>query len=199
LHDFYKKGAYMVQPNIFQWVILPILIAFSRVCDVTIGTIRIILVSKGNKILSPILGFLEILIWLIAISQIMKNLNNWACYIAYATGFGIGNYIGILLEEKLAMGTLLVRVFTNQEIKPLVDDLQAENHGVTVVEAQGARGKVHMLYIIIQRKYLANVVHQIQVKASKAFYTVEDIRYAREGIFQPRHRSLANRGKMHAK
>jgi uncharacterized protein YebE (UPF0316 family) len=189
----------MVHSTIFQWVILPILIMVSRICDVTIGTIRIILVSKGNKILSPILGFIEVLIWLIAISQIMQHLDNWACYVAYATGFAIGNYIGILLEEKLAMGTLLVRVFTNQEVKPLVDDLQAENHGVTVVEAEGARGKVHMLYIIIQRKYLSDVVEQIQKKASKAFYTVEDIRYAREGIFQPKRRSLANHGRIHAK
>jgi uncharacterized protein YebE (UPF0316 family) len=103
------------------------------------------------------------------------------------------------LEEKLAMGTLLVRVFTNQEAKPLVDDLQSQNHGVTVVEAEGARGKVHMLYIIIQRKYLKNVISQIQQKASKAFYTVEDIRFAREGIFQPKHRSITAHRKIHSK
>jgi len=189
----------MIDPNVFQWVVLPLLIALSRICDVTIGTIRIILVSKGNKVLSPLLGFFEVLIWLIAISQVMKNLNNWACYVAYASGFGIGNFIGILLEEKLAMGTLLVRVFTNQEAKPLVDDLQSQNHGVTVVEAEGARGKVHMLYIIIQRKYLKNVISQIKEKASKAFYTVEDIRFAREGIFQPKHRSVVGQRKIHSK
>lgn len=188
-----------MQPNIFQWVILPLLIAFSRIIDVTIGTIRIILVSKGNKILSPILGFVEVLIWLIAISQIMQNLNNWACYVAYATGFGIGNYIGILLEEKLAMGTLLVRIFTNQDVKSLVESMQMENHGVTTVEAQGARGKVNMLYIIIQRKYLKEVIEAVKKYNSKAFYTVEDIRYAREGIFQPRNTSAGNRRRVHAK
>jgi uncharacterized protein YebE (UPF0316 family) len=78
----------MIDPNVFQWVVLPLLIALSRICDVTIGTIRIILVSKGNKVLSPLLGFFEVLIWLIAISQVMKNLNNWVCYVAYASGFG---------------------------------------------------------------------------------------------------------------
>lgn len=171
----------------------------SRICDVTIGTIRIILVSKGNKFISPLLGFFEVLIWLVAISQIMQNLNNWVCYIAYATGFGVGNYIGILIEEKLAMGTLLIRVFTNQEPGPLLDLLKAENHGVTMVEAEGSRGKVHMLYIIIQRKYIKKVIEFIRSKAPKAFYTVEDIRFAREGIFQPKRRSLANRGKIHAK
>jgi len=188
-----------LDPLIFQWVVLPLLIMVSRICDVTIGTIRIILVSKGNKFISPLLGFFEVLIWLVAISQIMQNLNNWVCYIAYATGFGVGNHIGILIEEKLAMGTLLIRVFINQEPKALLDALKAENHGVTLVEAQGSRGKVHMLYIIIQRKYLKKVIEQIHSKSSKAFYTVEDIRYAREGIFQPKHRSITSHRKIHSK
>ena len=183
----------------YPWVILPLLIAFSRICDVTIGTIRIILVSKGNKIVSPILGFFEVLIWLLAISQIMKHLDNWACYVAYATGFGIGNFIGILLEEKLAMGTLLVRVFTSQDVKLLVESLNMENHGVTVVDAEGVRGKVYMVYTIFQRKYLKEVIKRIHSYNPKAFYTVEDIRYAREGIFSPRARNHSQKVRCHSK
>ncbi|MDD4663936.1 MAG: DUF2179 domain-containing protein [Caldisericia bacterium] len=182
----------MLQPNIFQWVVLPILIALIRVCDVTIGTIRIIFVSKGNKIISPILGFFEVLIWLIAISQVMQNLSNWVCYVAYAGGFAVGNYIGILLEEKMALGTLLIRVFINEKAKQLAEALYSNNHGVTIVEAEGSQGKVHMLYTIIQRKYLSDVVHEIKLVDPKAFFTVEDVRLAREGIFQTKQRRLAS-------
>lgn len=185
----------MLQPNIFQWVVLPLLIALTRVCDVTIGTIRIIFVSKGNKIISPILGFFEVLIWLIAISQVMQNLSNWVCYVAYAGGFALGNYIGILLEEKMALGTLLVRVFIDDDYVPLAEALKAKHYGVTIFEAEGSRGKVHMIYTIIQRKLLQDVISHIKQYDPKAFYTIEDIRLAKEGIFHTKQRRISGRMK----
>ena len=96
---------------VFNWVILPALIFVSRIFDVSFGTLRIIFVSRGKRSIAPFLGFFEVLIWLLAISQIMQNLNNFACYIAYAGGFAMGNYIGMRIEEKLAMGTMIIRVF----------------------------------------------------------------------------------------
>ncbi|GAE87820.1 hypothetical protein JCM21531_1220 [Acetivibrio straminisolvens JCM 21531] len=81
------------------------LIFFSRIIDVTIGTIRIIFVSRGKKYLAPVLGFFEVLVWIVAISQVMQNLNNFACYFAYAAGFATGTFVGIIIEEKLAIGT----------------------------------------------------------------------------------------------
>lgn len=182
----------MLEPNIYQWVVLPLLIALIRVCDVTIGTIRIIFVSKGNKIISPILGFFEVLIWLIAISQVMQNLNNWVCYVAYAGGFALGNYIGILLEEKMALGTLLVRVFMDDDYAPLAEALKAKHYGITIFNAEGSRGKVYMIYTIIQRKYIQDIVTLIKQFDPKVFYTIEDIRLAREGIFQTKQKRLAS-------
>ena len=90
--------------EIFTFIILPILIFIARVCDVSIGTMRIIFISRGAKILAPLLGFFEILIWLVAIGKVMQNLDNIACYVAYAGGFATGNFVGIRIEEKLAMG-----------------------------------------------------------------------------------------------
>ena len=92
--------------SLFTYAILPVLIFLSRLIDVTIGTLRIIMVSKGQKSWAPILGFFEVLIWLIAISKIFQNLDNWLCYVTYAAGFATGNYIGLFLEEKLAVGIL---------------------------------------------------------------------------------------------
>ncbi len=88
----------------FNYLVLPAAIFLARICDVTIGTLRIIFVSKGNKLIAPVLGFFEVLIWIIAITRIIENLNNPFCYVAYAAGFATGNYIGLRVEEKLAVG-----------------------------------------------------------------------------------------------
>ena len=93
----------------FTYVILPLLIFLARIADVSIGTIRIVMVAKGQKMIAPILGFFEVLIWLLAISKIMQNLDNWVCYVAYGAGFATGNYIGMIIEEKLAMGIKIGR------------------------------------------------------------------------------------------
>lgn len=93
--DFYHS-------DLFAYLVLPLLIFFSRITDVTIGTIRIVMVAKGQKKIAPILGFFEVLIWLIAISQIIQHLDNWICYFGYGAGFATGNYIGMIIEEKLS-------------------------------------------------------------------------------------------------
>ena len=77
--------------DLYVFFLLPLLIFLARICDVTIGTMRIIMVSKGKKLLAPVLGFFEVLIWVMAIGKIMQNLSNPVCYIAYAGGFAIGN------------------------------------------------------------------------------------------------------------
>ena len=96
-------------------IIIPLLIFVARIFDVTLGTIRIILVSRGVKIPAALLGFFEVLIWLIAIGRVMQNLNNVSNYIAYAGGFAMGNFVGIYIENKLAMGLLSIRVVTAKD------------------------------------------------------------------------------------
>lgn len=163
--------------------------------DVSIGTIRIIFVSKGKKFLAPLIGFFEVIIWLIAISQIMNNLSNVACYLAYGAGFAMGNFVGIAIEERLAMGLQEVRVITARQAEALVQTLAGEGYGVTYVDAHGANGTVTMVHTIIKRKDLANVVGLIQDFDPKAFYSVEDARSVNEGVFprRPRKRPLGLR------
>jgi uncharacterized protein YebE (UPF0316 family) len=169
--------------GIFSWVILPLLIFVSRIFDVSLGTIRIIFVSRRNKILAPLLGFFEVLIWLVAISQIMKNLNNAVCFIAYAAGFSAGTYIGIMLEEKLALGTLIVRIILVKDECKLIERLSGEGFGVTSVDAKGVNGSVKLIYTVIKRKDLMRVEEIINRCNSKSFYSVEEARTVREGIF----------------
>ena len=106
------NDALFFNPEIFTWVIMPLLIIFARICDVSLGTIRIISIARGYKLIAPLLGFFEILIWLLAIKQIMQNLTNIFYYVAYSGGFAAGTFIGIYIEEKLAMGIFLIRIIT---------------------------------------------------------------------------------------
>jgi len=96
----------------FDFVVLPLLIMMARVVDVSLDTIRVIMVAKGYRNLAPFIGFFQSLIWLITITRIMANLDNWFTYIGYAGGFALGTYVGMILEGKLALGYELVRVIT---------------------------------------------------------------------------------------
>jgi len=169
--------------TLFMYVIMPLLIFMARICDVSIGTLRIIFVSKGKRNIAPVLGFFEVLIWIIAITKIVQNLDNYINYVAYAAGFATGNYVGMIIEERLAMGIQMVRVFTNNKGLELVQLLNSSGYGATSVEAQGAKEKVHLIYTIVQRTELHNVINVINRFNPKAFYTVEDIITANEGIF----------------
>ncbi len=159
------------------------MIFLARICDVTIGTIRIIFVSKEQKLLASLFGFFEVLIWLIVIGQVMQNLDNIFCYIAYAAGFACGNYIGITIEGKLAMGVLVVRVFTTNNETKLIDSLRASGFGVTNLAAQGGSGPVNVVYTIIKRSCLQEVIAIIKQFNPKAFYSVEEVRSVNAGVF----------------
>ncbi len=172
--------------DLFSYVILPLFIFLARICDVSIGTLRIIFVSKGVKKIAPILGFFEVLIWIIAISKIMQNLDNYVNYIAYAAGFATGNYVGMILEEKLAMGFQMIRVFAHDKGTELVHTLNCKGFGATSVEAHGAKEKVALVYTIVHRDEMVNVLDIINKYNPKAFFTIEDIKAVNEGIFNPK-------------
>ncbi|UCB47036.1 MAG: DUF2179 domain-containing protein [Spirochaetota bacterium] len=176
----------------FTWIVLPILIFSARICDVSIGTIRIIFVSRGQKAIAPLLGFFEILIWLLAIGKIMQNLTNVMAYFAYAGGFATGNYIGIIIEEKLAVGNVIIRVITKKAADSLVEDLTNKGFGVTCLSAEGNEGPVNVIYSVIKRGDLDTVISAVKRFNPRAFYSIEDVRAVREGIF-PLKRALTGK------
>lgn len=167
----------------FLFVILPILIFCSRILDQSIGIIRLIFAAKGYKKLVFFLGFFESLIFIVAISQIMKNLDNIFCYIAYPLGFATGNYIGIYLEEKISMGMSLIRVIPKKNTDNLINELRDKGYGVTAVNAEGMKGSVKMIYTIIRRKSIKEVIDVINFHNPNAFITIEEIRTVKEGFF----------------
>jgi len=176
MHEF-------INSPLFIWVIIPLLICLARIVDVSLGTLRIIFVSRGMKIFAAFLGFFEVLIWLLAIGQIMKNLTHVGNYFAYATGFAIGNYLGIILEEKLAIGKIAVRIITNRDASELVSFLRSNNFSVTVVDAEGSSGPVNLVFTVIRRAQLPSLKAHIKRFNPQAFYTVEDVRFVAGGNF----------------
>ena len=173
----------LAQNQLFGFVILPVLIFLARICDVSVGTLRIIYVARGRKLLSPILGFIEVSIWLLAISQIMQNLNNIYCFLAYACGFAMGNFIGILIEEKLAMGILIIRIFSTNAESAIKEKLYKAGYGVTSIPAHGMSGDVEIIFSVIKRKNIKAFVKIIESCQSGLFYSIEDAKSVNRGIF----------------
>ena len=169
--------------DIFTFGLLPFLIFLSRICDVTIGTIRIVMVSKGQKYWAPILGFFEVFIWLVAITRIIQNLDNWLCYFAYAGGFATGNYIGLIIEEKMAIGIVKIQIITSKEANQLIENLKNAGYGITHHEARGGTEAVSIIYTIIKRTEIQRVENIVKTTNPKAFYSVEDVKSVSQGIF----------------
>lgn len=173
--------------DILVWVIIPILIFIAGLAYVSIGTLRIIFVSRGGRLISPVLGFFEVSIWLVAISQIMTNVSNIAAYVAYAAGFAVGNYVGIIIEEKMAIGNLVVRIILTTNTDVLKNSLAAAGFGVTSIDGHGVHEQVKIIYSVIRRKDIVRVVDIINESHSNAFYSIEDARSVVKGVF-PRHK-----------
>jgi len=164
-------------------IIMPILIFFARILDVTIGTLRIVFISRGDKIISPILGFFEVLIWTIAVARIFEHLNNYLYYIAFAGGFAVGNYVGLIIEEKLALGVVIIRSIVKKNSDKLISALREGGYGVTTVDARGGKENVKVLYSIVKRQDIEKVVNLINLYNPKSFYTIEDVRQVSHGVF----------------
>ncbi|PLX12960.1 MAG: hypothetical protein C0597_12340 [Marinilabiliales bacterium] len=178
-----------VDTPLFNYLILPLLIFLARITDQTIGTIRLIYAAKGFKFLAPIVGFFESLIWLTAISQIMKHLDNVYCYVAFAGGFAVGNFLGIYLEQKISIGVVLVRIIMKEYDPVLGENLKAAGYGFTVMDAEGREGSVKLLFSTIHRKKLKKYIKLVHEVRPNAFYTVEDIRQVKGNVFEKTKRS----------
>lgn len=179
------KVAGMDTFNWSTWIILPLLVFIARIVDVSLGTLRIIFTSRGKRHLAPLLGFVEVFIWISVIAEITRGAHNILAYLAYAGGFAAGNYIGIYIEDRLALGLLIVRVIIPDHIQDLTDRLYERGYGVTSVKGQGSLGQVKLVYTAVMRKNLSEVVQIIERTYPSAFYTVEELRSAERGVFPP--------------
>jgi uncharacterized protein YebE (UPF0316 family) len=169
--------------EVFHWLVMPFLIFICRVSDVTLGTLRNLFLSKGIKTLVPIVGFFEVLIWLVAVNQVLKHMDNIMCYAGWGLGYATGIIIGIKIDERLGLGLQMLRIITNQNCTNLIQALNKEDLGATIIDGKGAKGPIQMVYLIIKRTDFKKVSMFIQLHNPDAFYTVEDVKEARHGVF----------------
>lgn len=167
----------------FSLILLPILIFFFRVSDVTLGTLRIVFISQGRKILAPIVGFCEILIWLAAMSQIFSHLTNFIYYIAYAGGFAMGNYIGLIVEAKISLGLLSLQLIIRENPEHLISLLNDQGYSITTMTAEGSKGLVRIVLLVIKRKNLPKILELVRKNNPKAFISVEQVKSVSGGNF----------------
>jgi uncharacterized protein YebE (UPF0316 family) len=167
-----------ISDSLFSFVILPLLIFLARIGDVSINTIRIIYVLGGRKATATILGFFESFIWLMAIRQIFEHLDNWICYIAYPGGFATGILVGMIIEEKIAYGKVIVRTITRKDISEFKEFLIEENFRFTAVKATGRDGDENVVFTVLERERLDELIAALRKILPTAFYTIEKVNRA---------------------
>ncbi|RLD13128.1 hypothetical protein DRI50_07770 [candidate division KSB1 bacterium] len=173
-----------------NYLIIPLLICCARVTDVSLGTIRIIMISRGNRLLAGTLGFFEVIIWLVAITQVLHNLTNVASYLAYGLGFALGNFSGITIENKLALGAQAIQIVTHDNFQTLSMLLREEGFGVTKMVASGQKGQLDFLYVVVPRKKVKHVLDIVKDYDPNAFISITDVRNTYSGFIQNQRRKL---------
>lgn len=151
---------------------LPILIFLARVCDVSIGTVRIILVIGGRPWISALLGFFEVLIWVLAVGGVITNLTNPVALVSYAGGFATGVILGMLIEERMALGYRIVRAISTDKSINLSERLRERGWFVTHVDGKGRSGLVDIAFLFIKRRHLSALRHDIAETDPNAYISV---------------------------
>jgi len=156
------------------WLVPAVFLA--RVCDVSLGTVRTILVFRGLKYLAALIGFVEILIWVLAVSQVLQHLDAWYLAVAYAAGFAAGNVVGIHLEAKLAIGSELVRAVSESREVSLAGGLRRRGYSVTVLPGEGNEGPVEVVLVVEKRRLMPQLLRTIDELDPDAYYTITDVK-----------------------
>jgi uncharacterized protein YebE (UPF0316 family) len=181
---------FIISPDLYAWVILPALIFVAQIANVCMETLRIVFLSKGMKYLAPVIAFFEIIIWLLAIVGVLNNLSNVSYFLAYAFGFALGTYVGLVIEEKLSIGMVIMRIITTDgNGEEITGFLETEHYGSTSLDAKGARGGVKMIISLVNRDDVPRITRHIEETNPDAFFSIEDVRYVNQGVFRPRQQN----------
>jgi uncharacterized protein YebE (UPF0316 family) len=156
-----------------------------RVTDVSIGVVRVLYAVRGHRLLAASLGLVESGIFIVAISQIMRNADSPARMAAYALGFATGNYLGITIERWIASGTILARVVARHQCDQLLAALRARNFGVTQMNGSGREGEVRLYFIVAPRKRERELLRLVEDHSPDAFVTIEAVNRSQGGYLNP--------------
>ena len=163
--------------------LLPLVIFGLRVADMTLDTLRVLLVIRGRKALAWTLGFVQSAIWVVAISSVLRHVDNLWNVVGYAGGFATGTVIGMVIEERLAIGHGHVRVISPHRGSALADAIRASGYAVTELAGRGKDGMVSVLTCSVRRRDVSQVTRQVHNVDPEAFVTVEDVRPLHRGYW----------------
>jgi uncharacterized protein YebE (UPF0316 family) len=176
-------------------LLLAVAIFLARILDVSLSTVRTIMVIRGYRLLAALTGFWEVLIWLAAAGQVLANLDAWYLALAYAAGFATGNMVGMWLEAKLAMGLELVRAVSADLQVPLGNRLRTQGYSVVTMDGTGDQGvPVEVLLLVERRRRVPALLAQIQDLDPEAICTLNDVKGVRRTARSPRRRGLVPGG-----
>ena len=167
----------------------PLIIFCMRIVDVSLSTVRMLLAVRGIKLVAPVIGFFEVLLWIFAVGSAIKHLNSPLHLIGYAGGFATGTYVGLLIEEKMALGMAVVRIVSQHGGVELAEALRDRGFGVTELAGQGRDGRVEILYAALRRRDLPTVFEEVRNWDPEAFVTVEEPRAIHRGWMTEKRKS----------
>ncbi len=158
-------------------------IFFAKIVHVSLGTLRIINLTRGNSVAAAVIGFFEAIIYLVALSMVLSNIDQWSNILVYGFGFACGNYVGSKIEEKIAVGIAHVQVVTLQNCGTLENSLRDEGYGVTSMPCYGKEGEHINLRIMMKRREVPAFLKKMKVLDPDAFISIYDTRKIMGGYF----------------
>lgn len=172
---------FLLSPNAWLGALF---IFFLRVTDVSFDTLRMLFVMRGRKKIVWILGFLQSIIFVVAITSVLRNMDNLLNILGYAAGYATGNVVGIMIEQRLAIGHTRIQIVSPRRGKIVAQKLREGGFAVTEVPAQGKDGMVSMLNVNVRRKEIVVVEKIINEVDDGAFVTLEDVYPVRQGYWR---------------
>lgn len=152
---------------------IPLLIFGARLLDVPLGTVRMIILVQGHRYAAASLGFFEVIIWALAVGGVIHYLNNPFAVIAYGGGFAAGTLVGMMIEDRLAIGYRTIRVFNAKPEVKLSERLRELGHRVTTVPGDGRDGPVEIAFMVVRRRKVREIYQAVKEIAPGAFTTIE--------------------------
>jgi uncharacterized protein YebE (UPF0316 family) len=176
----------------------PLVIFALRIVDVSFATVRILLSMRNQRVLVPLIGFVEVLVWLFAAGNAIRHLDSGWHVLGYAGGFSTGTMVGLWIEEKLAIGLATMRIISRRTDAQMATNLRALGCGVTEFIGAGREGKVDVVYTVVHRRDIGRVLDEVERLDAEAFVTVEEPREIRRGwMYTTPRRRMATGLPMH--
>jgi uncharacterized protein YebE (UPF0316 family) len=167
-----------------QGFLFALLIFALRIIDTSLATIRVLFVVRGRKLFAWILGFFQALLYVVAISTVLANLDSWYYMLAYAAGFATGVLLGMIIEDRLAVGHTHLTIISPLRGAVIAEELRESGFAVTEVPARGKDGTVTMLICNVNRRDFHVAEKVVMEVDNEAFITAEDITPVRRGFWR---------------